>query len=75
MKNLNPTKKAFAVSYTKKVGGQGELIVKGCDEANALQNAKYLCFTGSNFKVEREVNVNEYVKPSQLGYAGSGRSN
>lgn len=61
----------YSVNYTKKNGANGTIIVKGSDAANAITNAKHLCYTGSNFYNPIEIDENEYVKPRQQGFAGS----
>lgn len=71
----NIVSKTWKVSYDKKVGGKGSVIVKGIDKQNALQNAKQHVFTGKNFEVVKELDNSEYIKPRQQGFAGSGRAN
>lgn len=66
--------KVFNVTYTKAIGGNGTLQVKARNEAEALKNAKFLCFTGRDFRNAVEAAV-PYTKPSRLGFAGSHRSN
>ncbi len=48
--DLNQTVKYYNVTYDKKVGGAGNLVVKARNEIEALKNAANLCFTGSNFR-------------------------
>ncbi len=52
MKNQS---KYFEVGYKRAIGGEGLIIAKGRNEAEALNNAKYNVFTGSDFKVIKEV--------------------
>ena len=66
--------KTFSVSYTKKVGGEGQIIVKAMDEPEALNNAAYLCFTGSDFRNPKEVDHSKYTKPRNQGFQGSERA-
>ena len=63
----------YKVKYTKAIGTEGVIIVRAENEAQALKNAKYLCFTGSDFKGAEKVNDSEYTKPRQQGYQGSER--
>lgn len=72
MKNKSNT---FEVTYTKKVGGNGTIIVRAENKAQALRNAKYLCFTGSDFRGAKLVSDNQYTKPSKQGFQGSARAN
>lgn len=65
--------KAFQVTYTKKVGGNGSIIVKANNEDKAISNAKYLCFTGSDFRDAVEVPIESYSKPRKQGFQGSER--
>ena len=65
------TRKYYQVSYTKKIGGRGTLNVKARNEKEAIANAKDNCYTGSNFKVEKEV---EPTKNTVYG-GGSHRMN
>lgn len=41
----------FKIGYTKRIGGTGEIIVKGQNEKEALNNAKFNCHTGLDFFV------------------------
>lgn len=65
--------KAFKVTYTKKIGGEGIIIVKSANEYAAISHAKHLCFTGSNFRNAVEVPLTLYVKPKKQGFQGSAR--
>jgi len=67
--------KVFEVTYTKKIGGEGSILVKAQNEAQAIKNAAHLCFTGSDFRNVKEVDPCLYVKPRELGYQGSERMN
>jgi len=67
--------KAFQVTYTKRIGGNGTIIVKAHNEDAALSHAKNLCFTGSDFRDAIEVPFESYTKPSKQGFQGSGRQN
>lgn len=64
----------YAVTYTKKTGGIGEIIVRARNEQDALRNAKFLCYTGSNFR-NAIITDKEYTKPRKQGYFGSHRMN
>lgn len=61
--------KTFIVTYTKHIGGEGSIIVKAHDEAQAIKNAKFVCFTGSNFR-DAEETKEKYVKPRKQGFFG-----
>lgn len=62
----------YLISYTKANGQTGEFNVKGSNEANALGNARFGCYTGKDFKVVREVEKCKTISRAQ-GYAGSNR--
>jgi hypothetical protein len=47
--------KNFRVVYDKKGGEVGEIVVKAVSEADAVKNAKALCFGGKNFRDALEV--------------------
>jgi hypothetical protein len=66
--------KTFNVTYTKKIGGNSTIIVKAENEAQALNNAKYLCFTGSDFRHPKLVSDEIYNKPRKQGFQGSERA-
>ena len=61
--------KTFKVTYTKRIGGEGSILVKANNEAHAYGNAKGLCATGSDFRNAEETNQ-EYSKPRKQGFAG-----
>lgn len=67
--------KAFEVTYTKRIGGNGTIIVKAHNELAAISHAKYLCFTGANFRDAIEVSFDLYTKPVKQGFQGSARQN
>lgn len=73
MKNTNS--KTFKVTYTKKVGGIGTIIVKATSEEAAIKNARQHCFTGSDFRGANQIEDSLYIKPSKQGFQGSQRSN
>lgn len=52
LKHIKMKSKAFNVTYTKAIGGNGTLRVKAHNEDEALKNAKFLCFTGRDFRIE-----------------------
>ena len=60
------TKKFYQISYTKKTGVKGLLNVKARNKYEALANAKDNCFTGSDFKVIKE------IKPTKDTVKGGG---
>jgi|GEM_PF-969319 hypothetical protein len=47
--------KTFRVTYTKYIGGNGTIIVKAKDEMQAINNAKYLCATGKDFREPQQI--------------------
>lgn len=61
--------KTFKVTYTKKIGREGAILVKANDGQQALKNAKFLCFTGSDFRNAIETDE-EYSKPRKQGFFG-----
>lgn len=61
--------KIYKVFYTKKIGGEGSILVKAENEKQAISNAKYLCATGSDFRSPTPTNEN-YSKPRKQGFAG-----
>ena len=69
MKN---TKTAYEVSYDKKVGGVGTIIVKAPNKYAAIAHAKTLVFTGKNFRDPKEVDWARCSKPRDQGFQGSG---
>ena len=64
----------YKVTYTKKVGGDGEILVKAHNENEALISAKFLCFTGTNFRYPTPTDES-YAKPRGQGFYGSNRMN
>lgn len=73
MKNL--TNKCFQVTYTKKVGGNGTILVKCKSIENATKLASNMCFTGSDFRDPIEMPLEMYTKTTKQGFAGSNRVN
>lgn len=65
----NQYKNVFQVTYTKKIGGEGTILVKADTEEQALSNAKGLCFTGSEFR-NAIISNEQYSKPRKQGFAG-----
>jgi len=63
----------YIVNYTKRIGGQGTIIVRAHNEEQAIKNAKFLCFTGSDFNNPTLIDDSLYIKPSMQGFAGSHR--
>lgn len=61
--------KTYKVAYTKKIGGSGTILIKAKDENQALKNAEFLCFTGSDFRNPIESNE-KYYKPRKQGFQG-----
>ena len=52
----------FKVTYTKRIGGEGTILVKAQDANQAIKNAKYQCATGSDFRNAVETDE-KYIKP------------
>ena len=52
---MKTTRKYYQVDYLKANGENGFLNVKARNEKEAIANAKDNCFTGSNFKVAKEI--------------------
>ena len=48
-------RKYYEISYTKAIGGTGTLNIIARNEEEALNNAYHGCFTGSDFRVVREI--------------------
>lgn len=65
------TRKFYQVAYTSKTGNASLINVKARNEREAIANAKDNCFTGSNFKVIKEIGP---VKDTVTG-GGSHRMN
>lgn len=61
--------KTFEVTYTKRIGGTGTILVKAVNEIMALNNARFLCATGTNFRNAIE-SSKDYVKTRKQGYQG-----
>lgn len=61
--------KTFKVTYTRKIGGEGSILVKANDADYAIKQAKYLCATGSDFRDAVETDE-QYTKPRKQGFAG-----
>lgn len=61
--------KTFQVTYTKNTGGEGTILVKAENEAQALKNAQFLCATGSEFRHAIETKE-AYSKPRKQGFFG-----
>lgn len=61
--------KTFEVTYTKRIGGTGIILVKAVNEIMALNNARFLCATGTNFRNAIESGKN-YIKPRRQGFQG-----
>lgn len=66
--------KTLNVTYTTSKGETATITVKGRNESEAINNAKNQCFTGCDFRCAVLTNEN-YVKPSNLGFAGTNRAN
>lgn len=73
-KGLGEIPKVYYVTYTKKNGGDGVVMVKATSKDDALRNASYSVFTGKDFRNATETN-DRYVKPTKQGYQGSQRQN
>ena len=62
-------KTTFKVTYTKRVGGNGSILVIAENEQIAISRAKGLCATGSNFR-DAILTNEKYTKPRKQGFAG-----
>ena len=62
-------KTTFKVTYTRKIGGNGSILVRAENEKKAISTAKGLCATGSNFR-DAVVTDEKYIKPRKQGFAG-----
>ncbi|MCI1681457.1 MAG: hypothetical protein LKI39_02750 [Bacteroides sp.] len=68
--------KYYKVSYDKKVGGKGTMVVKAMSENEALRNAYNNCFTGSNFRDPVEVEKQDtFSELHPNGRCGRNRAN
>lgn len=61
--------KTYKVTYTKRIGGNGTILVKAENEIQALKNAKNLCATGSEFR-DAVITQEAYSKPRKQGFQG-----
>lgn len=61
--------KTFNVTYTTFKGLEKTILVKAQNEKDAINNAKHLCATGSNFRNAIET-TEVYVKPRLQGFSG-----
>lgn len=61
--------KVYEVTYTKRNGQEGSVLIKGSDTKNAIANAKNSIFTGNDFRNPQETDK-EYIKPRMQGFAG-----
>lgn len=50
------SKQYYKVTYDKKIGGTGTMIVRAYSENNALTKAKGNCHTGTNFRDPKVTN-------------------
>lgn len=62
----------YIVKYDKKTKGEGTILVKASSEADALNNARFLCFTGKNFR-DAVITNEPYSLPRKQGFFGSRR--
>lgn len=68
--------KYYEVTYDKRIGGTGKLVVKALNETESLRNAVNCCFTGSNFREPVEVEEQEtFAQQHPNGRCGSNRMN
>ena len=63
--------KIYKVTYTKKIGVEGTILIKAHNEESAVKYAKNACVTGSDFRNPVETDE-KYVKPSKQGFKGRG---
>ena len=64
----------YIVTYTASTGAVKNITVKASNEKEALQHAKYSCFSGHNFRNVILTNE-EYHSPRERGYQGRERDN
>ena len=62
----------FDVAYTDFKGKENHVLVKAQNKNEALENAKYQCYTGKDFRNAKVTNE-PYSTPRQNGYQGSER--
>jgi len=62
----------YDVTYTTRKGETATITVKARNESEAINNAKNQCFTGKEFR-NPVATTEKYVKPSNLGFAGTNR--
>jgi len=73
MRKQKENQNKYQVTYDKKMGGTGTMVVIADNESNAIKNAKFLRFTGSNFRDAKTV---EWSTESESGNtSGSHRMN
>lgn len=65
----NQFKFTYEVTYTKRIGGEGTILVKADTSEQALKNARNLCATGSDFR-KPIISDKEYSKPRKQGFQG-----
>lgn len=64
----------FDVTYTAQNGKEKHILVKAENESEALQHAKYNCYTGKDFR-NAIITKEDYSTPRNNGYQGSERGN
>lgn len=62
----------YDITYTTKSGSVKHIIVKATNGSEALQNARYQCYTGKSFR-NPKITDKTYTSPRQNGYQGSER--
>lgn len=62
----------FSVDYDKKNGQPGRMVVRANDEESALKNARFDCFTGSNFR--NPVQIEKESTFAEINKSRSGRN-
>lgn len=65
----------YQVTYDKKVGSVGTMVVRAMNEEEALKYAAFCCFTGSNFRDAKEVEKQLTFSELHFGRCGSNRAN
>ena len=65
---MKSERKFYEVSYTTAIGGTGTFNEIARNESEALANAEDNCYTGSDFKVVRE------IAPTKNTIKGSGKA-
>lgn len=66
----------YEITYDKKVGGVGTMVVRAMSPQEALKYAAFCCFTGRNFRDAKEVEKQPtFSELHSNGRCGSNRAN